>query len=533
MIKIALAQINPTVGDIKGNASQIVEKTKKAKERGANFIVFPELALTGYPPEDLLLKNYFINQNIIFLKKIAKETAGIILAVGFVDQKESRCYNSCALIQDKRIIDIYHKNYLPNYGIFDEKRYFSPGKTLPIYQLDKKRFTITICEDIWEKAHLQRLAQKNLDFIINISASPFSLQKMAQRKKILSFASKTTKSFTLYCNLAGGQDEVVFDGKSLIYSPQGKPIKQAKSFSEDIIYFDCRRQKKETVKIKTNKIEDIYSALCLGIKDYMRKNNFKKALLGLSGGIDSAVTLAIVAKSIGAKKVEALIMPSRYSTKESLVDAKKIAKNLRIKCQTIEIDAIFDSLLIELKPYFQNKKPDSSEENLQARIRGNLIMAFSNKFGHLPITTGNKSEISCGYCTLYGDMAGGFGLLKDVYKTTVYQLARYINKKKQVIPKSTITRAPSAELKPNQKDSDNLPEYSLLDKILHLYIEENKGHEEIIKNGFDKNIVKKIIKMVDSSEYKRRQAPIGVKITERAFGKDRRMPITNAFEVNS
>ncbi len=531
MVRIALAQINPTVGDLKGNADRIIESTKKAKSRGANFVIFPELALTGYPPEDLLLKKYFIDQNTQFLKKIKKETAGIILILGFVDRNELKSYNSCAVIQDKKVIDVYHKIFLPNYGIFDEKRYFASGQTLPIYEFGSKRFTVTICEDIWKREHLKNLKKKKFDFIINISASPFSLEKTTQRKKILSAAAKTAKCFIFYCNLVGGQDEVVFDGKSLVYSPAGTPLKKAKSFSEDIIYFNPDKGQKNAVQVKSKKVNDIYSVLCLGIKDYMEKNNFKKAILGLSGGIDSAVTLAILAEAVGKKKVEALIMPSRYSRKRSLTDAKKLAKNLGIKYYTIEINNLFEMFLKSLKPYFKNKKPGNSEENLQARIRGNILMAFSNKFNHLVVTTGNKSEISCGYCTLYGDMAGGFGILKDVYKTSVYQLARFINKKnrKPLIPKSIINKAPSAELKPNQKDTDNLPEYNLLDKILHLYIEKDAGLQEIIKKGFNQQIVKKIIKMVDSSEYKRRQAPIGIKISERAFGKDRRMPITNKF----
>ncbi|MCF7874002.1 MAG: NAD+ synthase [Candidatus Omnitrophica bacterium] len=531
MIKIALVQINPIVGDLSENAKKITESIKTAKKKGTNFIVFPELALTGYPPEDLLLKDYFIKENIKFLNKIKKETTGITAVLGFVDRNKSKTYNSCAIVQDKKIIDIYHKLYLPNHGVFDEKRYFKPGKTLPIYELGNKKFTVTICEDIWTKKHQHRLKSENLDYIINISASPFSIRKLKQRKKILSSVAKFAKSFVFYCNLVGGQDEIVFDGRSLIYSPKGKLLKQAKKFSTDILYFNPDKYRQKSVKIKSNKIENIYSALSLGIKDYMHKNNFQKAILGLSGGIDSAVTLAIVAKSIGSNKVNALIMPSCYSSQKSLTDAVKICKNLGIKYYKIEIDNIFNNFNKNLKPHFKNLATDNTEENLQARIRGNLLMAFSNKFGHLVVTTGNKSEISCGYCTLYGDMAGGFGILKDVYKTSVYQLARFINKKnsKNIIPKSIITKAPSAELRPNQKDTDNLPRYSLLDKILHLYIENNLNLQEIIQKGFDQKIVKKIIKMVDSSEYKRRQSPIGIKISERAFGKDRRMPITNNF----
>lgn len=531
MTKIALAQINPTVGNLSQNSQKILEFIEKAKKKKANFIIFPELALVGYPPEDLLLKKHFIQKNISFLKEIARKTAKITLILGFVSKQKDKTYNSSAVIQDKKIIDIYHKINLPNYGVFDEKRYFYPGDTLPIYQLNGKKFSLTTCEDIWQKKQLKPLKNKELDFIVNVSASPFSLKKLAQRKKILSYAAKITKSYIFYCNLTGAQDEIVFDGRSLIYSPEGKPLKQAKSFSEDIIYFNPDKPSKRKIQVKSEKISDIHKALCLGIKDYMQKNKFQKAILGLSGGLDSAVTLAIVAESIGKKRIEALIMPSRYSSPQSMRDAKKLAKNLKVSCRVINIDELFNLYLKKLKPYFLNQKPGSTEENIQARIRGNILMAFSNKFGHLAVTTGNKSEISCGYCTLYGDLAGGFALMKDVYKTSVYQLARFINKKnkRKIIPQSIINKAPSAELRLNQKDTDSLPEYKKLDKILHLYIEESASLEQIIQSGLDEKIVKRVVKMVDGSEYKRRQSPIGIKISERAFGKDRRMPITNAF----
>lgn len=535
MLKIALAQINPTVGGLSENRQKISQAILNAKQKKANFIVFPELALCGYPPEDLLLKKHFIRQNISFLEKIVPETKGIVVLIGFVHKKKAKCYNSCALIQDRKIIDIHSKIELPNYGIFDERRYFWPGETLGIYELAQKRFALTICEDIWKKEPLQSLKDKKLDFIVNISASPFSLKKLAQRKKILSNAAKKTKSFVFYCNLVGGQDEVVYDGRSLIYSPEGKPLKQAKSFAEDIIYFDLARPCRKTIKVEAKKSKDIYAALCLGLKDYMGKNGFQKAILGLSGGLDSAVTLALAVESIGKNKIEALIMPSRYTSRESLIDAQKICKNLKVRYQTVDIDCLFETFRQKLKPFLKNKKPGTTEENLQARIRGNILMAFSNKFGYLVITTGNKSEISCGYCTLYGDLAGGFALIKDVYKTSLYGLARFINKKnrKKIIPDSIIKKAPSAELKFNQKDTDSLPEYSKLDKILHLYIEEDIAPNQIIKKGFNQKTVKRVVKMVDQSEYKRRQAPLGIKISERAFGKDRRMPITNAFDLFS
>ncbi len=532
MIKIALAQINPTVGGLKQNCAKIIAFIRKAKKKDADLVVFPELALPGYPPEDLLLKNHFIAKNIQVLSSIKKECKGIAVLVGFVDKKGDAIYNSCALIRNSKIDSIYRKNILPNYGVFDEKRYFSSGNKLPVYTIKGFSFAVSICEDIWEEKFINSLREKSPDFVVNISASPFHLGKVSIREKVLSHAAKKIKSFVFYCNLIGGQDALVFDGTSKVFSPSGKLIAFAKRFSEDLLIFNLNNSRKYPLKkVIVNEAEEAFSALRLGLDDYVKKNGFKKVVVGVSGGIDSAVVAALACEALGKVNVCGLIMPSAYTSKGTLQDAKQVCKNLGIRYSIVRIDKTLQTYLKDLKPYLGSGKRHKAEENLQARIRGNILMAFSNKFGYLVLNTGNKSEVSCGYCTLYGDMVGGFGILSDVYKMLVYRIARYINKinSQQIIPGSVIKRAPSAELRPNQKDTDSLPAYSLLDPILKLYVEEDYSADEIAKKGFKKSLVAKVIKMVDFNEYKRRQAPIGIKITPRAFGKDRRMPITNKF----
>jgi len=529
-VKIALAQVNFCVADLEGNSSKIICNIKKAKKEGIDLLVFPELALVGYPPEDLLHKPYFIDKNIQYLKTIAKEVKNIIVLVGFVDCCEGKIYNACALLQDGGVIDIYHKVQLPNYGVFDEKRYFQSGDSLCVYELEGYKFSVSICEDIWEQEAAQLLKNKDLDFIINISASPFHLGKVALREKILSKVAKQTNAFIFYCNLVGGQDELVFDGTSKVFSSEGKLVKRAKRFQEDFLVFNFDKKKKYPVqKVLIKEEEEAFSALKLGLFDYVRKNEFKKVIVGVSGGIDSAVVIALAVNSLGSNNVRALLMPSEFTSQETFNDAKLICGNLKIKYFVVSIEKILKSYLDILSPSFKGRKQDKAEENLQARIRGNILMAFSNKFGYLVLNTGNKSEVSCGYCTLYGDMVGGFGVLKDVPKMLVYKIAKYINKisKKEIIPIATIERPPSAELKHDQKDTDSLPPYEELDPILKLYVEEDRSLDEIVSRGFDNNLVKKVIKMVDANEYKRRQSPVGIKITPRAFGKDRRMPITN------
>lgn len=534
MIKIALAQINSCVADLAGNTVKIIANIDKARKKGVEIIVFPELALTGYPPEDLLLKSHFIEKNKQYLKTITKAAKDIIALVGFVDSSGSKIYNAGALLQDGKLIDVYHKIQLPNYGVFDEKRYFTCGESLSIFEVKGYRFSVSICEDIWEQAGIELLKNKKIDFVVNIAASPFHLGKVRLRERILSGAARQIQASILYCNLVGGQDELIFDGTSKVFSSDGRLIKCARRFEEDLLEFNFGREKKyPACPVNIREEEEAFSALCLGLYDYVNKNGFNQVILGVSGGIDSAVALGLAVKSLDKNNVRALIMPSEYTSQETFTDAVKLCRNFGVKYFIVRIDEILKVYLKILAASFKGRKPDKTEENLQARIRGNILMAFSNKFGYLVLNTGNKSEVSCGYCTLYGDMVGGFGVLKDVPKMLVYKLADYINKifRKKVIPAAVIKRPPSAELKPNQKDIDSLPEYNLLDPILKLYVEEDCCLDEIAARGFDKSLAARVIQMVDANEYKRRQAPPGIKITPRAFGKDRRMPITNRLSV--
>jgi NAD+ synthase (glutamine-hydrolysing) len=531
MLRIALAQINSCVGDINGNLAKIVGLISQAKQQNADLVVFPELALTGYPPEDLLLKSSFIDNNLKALETIRKAAAGIICLVGFVNRKQNRIYNACAVIQNGKIKDIYHKINLPNYSVFDEKRYFTCGDALSFCSYKNYKFTVNICEDIWRKGYVELLKNRGIDFVVNISASPFSAGKTKLREQIITNASQNVNAAVFYCNACGGQDELVFDGTSMVVA-DGEVVAYGKRFSEDLLFFDWDKTKRyKPVKFSFSPEEELFNAVCLGLKDYVIKNKFDKVIIGISGGIDSAVVAVIAAAALGKDKVIGLLMPSQYTSRETFIDAKKVCANLGIAYNISSIDNILDVYREQLEPVFNDIKINQTEENIQARIRGNLLMAFSNRYGYLVLNTGNKSEVSCGYCTLYGDMVGGFGVLKDVTKDKVYAIAKYINKikGKKVIPVSVINRAPSAELKPNQKDSDTLPAYDLLDPVLKLYIEENYSLEQIVSRGYSLELVKKIIRMVDRNEYKRRQAPIGVKLTACAFGKDRRMPITNGF----
>ena len=529
-MKIAIAQINPCVGDLEGNQRKIIAGIQRARNAGAAIAVFPELAVTGYPPEDLLLKPHFVSGNLKTLDRITKACRDVIALVGFVDRDKYGIYNACAIIQDTRIKAVYRKMCLPNYGVFDEKRYFQSGDALCLCRLGNAKLAVTICEDIWNPDYCAALRKTRLDLIFNISASPFHLGKMFLREKLLSNLADRTQATVIYCNLAGGQDDLVFDGSSLVVASKGRLLAKADDFDEDFLIVDTAssggRQKKRLVSPQ----EEAFKALCLGLKDYTAKNGFKRVIVGVSGGIDSAVVMAIACAALGPAAVKGLLMPSAYTSAATLRDAKKICENLGAEYRVVGIAGILKAYLKELRPAFARIGSDKTEENLQARIRGALLMAFSNKFGDLVLNTGNKSEVSCGYCTLYGDMVGGFGLLKDVPKDLVYRLAKYINKiMAGVIPLSVIKRPPTAELAPGQKDSDTLPPYPVLDPILRLYVEEDRSAEEMIKSGFKKATVRRVVKMVDSNEYKRRQAPIGIKITPKAFGRDRRMPITNRF----
>lgn len=572
-LRIGLCQINTTVGDIEGNTKKILDYIAKGKKMGADLLVFPEMAVTGYPPEDLLLMPKFIETNLRAVNKIAKATTSITAIVGFV-HKDGDIFNSAALLHNGKMIDVYSKTYLPNYGVFDEDRYFQVGKENFIFTLKSTPIGLSICEDLWypgDPIRTQAL-YGGAELIVNISSSPYHAGKSIFRDKMISTRASDNSAIVAYCNLVGGQDELVFDGGSLVIDQRGELIVRGKQFEEDLVLADLdmeavfrmrlhdpriRRERFSEEEKGLRKIElpaqihsakkwppipkrdqkpldrlaEIYSALVLGTGDYIRKNGFQRVLIGLSGGIDSALTAAVAVDALGKQGVVGVAMPSQYSSKESLEDAKLLAKNLGIRFLTIPITEIFQAYLKTLSPSFKGLKPDVTEENIQARIRGNILMALSNKLGWLVLTTGNKSEMSVGYCTLYGDMAGGYAVLKDVPKTLVYELTKVKNKKEKrnIIPKRVFIKPPSAELRPNQKDEDSLPPYPVLDPILQAYVEEDKGVEDIAKMGFKERLIKEVIQMVDRNEYKRRQSPPGVKITHRALGKDRRLPVTNKY----
>ncbi len=574
-LRIALAQINSTVGDLEGNVSKIIDYLQRAKRFDADLVAFPELAVTGYPPEDLLLKSQFIDDNLQALKKIQESVSDITAVVGFVDRQKA-LYNAAALIHDRQIIDVYHKMYLPNYGVFDEYRYFKAGSRYPVYRIGTAWIGVNICEDIWYPegpARIQSLSGAKL--ILNINASPYHIGKGKLREEMLSARAIDNMVTLAYLNTVGGQDELVFDGRSLIFAPDGKVLGRGQLFGEELIVADInledgkmkrpcpsrrklrmtKAEKDSVEKIiiskkefsqkgklhlpspaasysgSSNTMEEVYSALTLGTSDYVKKNGFKGVVIGLSGGIDSSLVASVAVDALGAENVNGLFMPSPFTSQESREDANALAENLRIKVREVPIASIMKSYLDALKRDFSGIPPEVTEENLQARIRGNILMAFSNKFGWLVLTTGNKSEMSVGYATLYGDMAGGFAVIKDVPKTMVYELCRWKNDRagRVIIPERVFTKEPSAELKPGQKDTDMLPPYSVLDPILKAYIEEDRSFEEILSFGYDVEGTRKVIRMVDSSEYKRRQSPPGIKITEKAFGRDRRFPITNRY----
>jgi len=564
-----LAQINPVVGDFEYNYNKIVEFIEKAKKSEADIVAFPELALTGYPPEDLILKPSFIEKNLYYLEKLKENVDNIIAVVGFIDKQED-VFNAAAVIYNKEIVGVYHKQFLPNYGVFDENRYFQKGDGLLLLSIDNYKVGVSICEDIWYPENpVNDYAILGTEVVININASPYSQGKVKKREEMLKVRSRDNLISVAYVNMVGGQDELVFDGNSLILDAQGEILAKAESFEEELLLADIdldeifRLQLKDNrlknlrhikkpinvkevrldykIKNKNNQIsqkialdkkeiEDTYKALVVGLRDYINKNGFKKVVIGLSGGIDSSLTACIAVDALGKENVKGILMPSQYTSKESIEDALELAKNLDIETFTVPIKNIFDKYLEEFQEIFKGLKPDTTEENLQARIRGNILMALSNKFGWIVIATGNKSEMSVGYSTLYGDMVGGFAVLKDVLKTKVYELSYYRNSISKVIPDRVLTKPPSAELRPNQTDETELLPYPILDQIIQFYVEQDLTVEEIVKLGFKEKDVKKIINLIDKNEYKRRQAPIGIKITERAFGKDRRMPITNRFK---
>jgi NAD+ synthase (glutamine-hydrolysing) len=528
-ISFFMAQINTTVGDIAGNTDIIIKKIGDAKKAGAQCVIFPEMAVTGYPPEDLLYKKRFIDANLAALRRIAGFARGITAVVGFVDRVKGKLYNSAAVLSGGRVGQIYHKINLPNYGVFDEKRYFADGDKAVVFETAGAKIGLSICEDIWVDCPAIRRASKKMDFLVNISASPYHMLKWKQRVSEFSRRARQYNTKLLYCNMTGGQDELVFDGHSLVFDEKGRVLSHGKQFEEqDFIFnFGTAAEKKET---PYSVEREVYEALKTATRDYIIKNGFKKAVLGLSGGVDSALVAVIAVDALGSENVNLIFMPSKFSSKESFDDAKKLSGNLGIKLMTIPIQKTFDVLLDELSGEFRGTKSGTAEENLQARIRGNINMAFSNKFNWLVLTTGNKSEMSTGYATLYGDMAGGFAVIKDLPKTLVYRVARMRNEMAgyALIPENIMTKAPTAELRFNQKDTDSLPEYEILDKIIEDYIEKDLTYGDL-KGKYDDETLRRVIRLIDINEYKRRQAPPGVKITPKAFGRDRRMPITNKY----
>ena len=530
-IKIALAQLNFTVADIAGNTAKIIAAIADAQQQQADLLVFPELCVTGYPPEDLLFRDDFIAQAHQAVSQIQAYCQGLVVVLGYPKKQDKALFNSAIAISNGLVIGEYHKQALPNYGVFDEQRYFNPGSDLCLFKVKDVRLALTICEDIWQQAIIERNCQAGAELILSLNASPFHAGKVHQREEIIGQHINQAKVPLVYVNQVGGQDELIFDGASFVLDAAGQIQFRAGEFVEQLSVVEFANQQFLPAPIAPHyqPVASEYQALVLGIKDYVKKNGFQGAILGLSGGIDSALVLALAVDALGADKVEAVLMPSRYTQDMSNEDARLEAEVLGVKHHTIAIEPAVLAFNAMLAPLFAGAGKDTTEENIQARCRGVLLMALSNKQGKLLLTTGNKSEMSVGYATLYGDMAGGFAPLKDVSKLLVYQLAEYRNRLSPVIPERVITRPPSAEWAPDQKDEDSLPPYSLLDPILALYIEADKSASEIVALGYPAAAVQRAISLVDRNEYKRRQSPPGIRITPRAFGRDRRYPISSAY----
>jgi NAD+ synthase (glutamine-hydrolysing) len=549
-MNIALIQMNPTVGELEANTDRIISRARQAFDEGARLIIFPELAVSGYPPEDLILKDHFCNdceKQFERLKEALPTEATVV--VGAPVAKAGKKYNAALVFQGAEIIGEYHKMLLPNYGVFDEKRLFEAGTEPFIFDLDGKKAALHICEDSWDPdgAAVDSLVNQNIGLLINLSASPYYRGKLNDRVEVLAATARKLNTQMLYCNLVGGQDELVFDGASMIFAPDGSRVARARQFQEDMLYCvpqaaclprtaESRQVAGDWIQLRKEAplpdLEEVYEALKLGLKDYVDKIGFKRVVVALSGGIDSAIVLALAVDALGKERVAAVTMPSRYSSDGTLGDAGEMAAVLDVEFHTLPINELYGNFERELSTIWgANKEPGLAEENLQARIRGNLIMALSNEYGWLVLTTGNKSEMAMGYCTLYGDMCGGYALIKDVPKTLVFDLCRWRNKQGDtpVIPPSIIERPPSAELRPDQKDTDSLPPYEVLDPILEDYVENDMGIARLIAKGYDEAIVRRVVHAVELSEYKRRQSPPGVKITPRSFDRDRRMPIVNRY----
>lgn len=542
-MKVALAQINSTIGDFTGNRAKILDAYQRAAQLGVDMVLVPELAVTGYPPRDLLLKKNFIEQNLQLLQQLAKASGDTAMLVGYVGKNEKglgrEATNAVALLQNGKIVATRTKMLLPTYDVFDEDRYFEPSEENAPIEFKGRKIGVTICEDVWNDEDFWRerryrrnpaaeLAAAGAEVIFNISASPWQLGKNKIRHGLLGQLAAKVKCPLLYCNLVGGNDELVFDGESLVFNAAGQLAAQGQLFSEDFLVVDTDK----LAPIQAQQLADeemIYRALVLGLRDYFQKCGFKKAVLGLSGGIDSALTAVLAVAALGKENVMGISLPSQFSSKGSLDDARKLAENLGIKYDVVTIQSTFEAAKIELKSLFAGHTEDTTEENMQARLRGLMLMALSNKFGSLLLTTGNKSEVAVGYCTLYGDMSGGLAVISDVPKTMVYRIAKWINREREIIPDASITKAPSAELRPNQTDQDSLPPYDILDAIIERYVVQLKSGAEIIAEGFEEATVRRVIRLIDFNEYKRRQAAPGLKVTSKAFGVGRRIPIAQKF----
>jgi NAD+ synthase (glutamine-hydrolysing) len=538
-MRVAMAQINTTVGDVHGNRDRVLDTLEKLRGSGVALVLFPELCLTGYPPRDLLGLHGFVDSNLAALGEIAARTQNVAALIGFVDRnprKQGRDFhNAAALVAAGKVQAVVHKTLLPTYDVFDEDRYFEPATATQVVNFCGRRLGISICEDSWNDPDfwpkplydvdpIRRQVEEGADLLVNISASPFEMDKPEFRYRMLLGHVRKHRVPLLYNNLVGGNDDLIFDGNSIALGRSGGVLAQGTSFAEDLVVVDPDADEDRGYH-EPEEIERIFQALVLGTRDYARKCGFRSAVLGLSGGIDSAVTACIAAEALGSENVVGVSMPSVYSAQESHDDAQQLAARLGIRFHVIPIQSVFQEYKQTLAPVFEGRPEDTTEENLQARIRGTLLMALSNKFGHLVLSTGNKSELGVGYCTLYGDMAGGLAVISDVPKTTVYRMAPYINREREVIPAHTITRAPTAELRPNQTDQDTLPEYEVLDGILQLAVEEQWDVPEIVARGYDPDVVRRVFTAVHSNEYKRRQAAPGLKVRPRAFGTGRRMPI--------
>ena len=543
-LRVGLAQINPTVGALRDNANKILDHYKQAVAEGCDVVAFPELSITGYPPEDLVLKDGFVAENQGILAEIVKSIGETFAVIGFVDRATSslEIYNAAAICQNGKVVGVYRKHLLPNYNVFDEQRYFTPGVHNPLFTIKGACVGVTICEDIWEAdGPVSTQASLGAVLNLNINGSPFHAGKIGARREMLSSRARDGECVIAYVNQVGGQDELVFDGGSMVLAADGTVVASAAQFVEELLVCDVVLPKSKSVaapqqsrgQVAEPLSEDaqIFAALVLGTRDYVQKNGFKDVVIGLSGGIDSALVAAVATQALGSEHVHGVAMPSRYSSSGSISDAELLARNLGIDIQTIPIEPAFAAYLKSLEPSFVGRPADLTEENLQSRVRGTTLMALSNKFGWMVLTTGNKSEIAVGYFTLYGDSVGGYAVIKDLFKLKVYEICNFFNQQngRDIIPQSTISKAPSAELRPDQRDDQSLPPYDVLDPILELYVERDKTAHEIIELGYDATLVKRIARLVDLNEYKRRQGAPGVRISTKAFGKDRRLPITNQY----